>query len=276
MKNNSLSSTDNYKSLIEENETVLFLKYVGLIHELFECVSENINIKNNEYSKHILIKGIKNTLYIYTFLLLYTKNLELTVYHTQKSILYYVEFMGQLGEDNHNFLKLSSKDATMFVYKKTIFDVNNEYKQQYIETQDTKYKLSILKQYTSIYNNIVIQVVLNNDIKTCNISELQKILYIKIYKIVEVLIQLPLSCKNNSEMYLSKLLKINSFVDDINANYNINLVNSCYIHLLELLIKKGLKIDLDNISIMTKLTDSNAVNKLTNVSLCKVVNYLLS
>ncbi len=276
MKNNSLNSTDNYKSLIEENETVLFLKYVGLIHELFECVSENINIKNNEYSKHILIKGIKNTLYIYTFLLLYTKNLELTVYHTQKSILYYVEFMGQLGEDNHNFLKLSSKDATMFVYKKTIFDVNNEYKQQYIETQDTKYKLSILKQYTSIYNNIVIQVVLNNDIKTCNISELQKILYIKIYKIVEVLIQLPLSCKNNSEMYLSKLLKINSFVDDINANYNINLVNSCYIHLLELLIKKGLKIDLDNISIMTKLTDSNAVNKLTNVSLCKVVNYLLS
>jgi hypothetical protein len=276
MKNNSLSSTDNYKSLIEENETVLFLKYVGLIHELFECVSENINIKNNEYSKHILIKGIKNTLYIYTFLLLYTKNLELTVYHTQKSILYYVEFMGQLGEDNHNFLKLSSKDATMFVYKKTIFDVNNEYKQQYIETQDTKYKLSILKQYTSIYNNIVIQVVLNNDIKTCNISELQKILYIKIYKIVEVLIQLPLSCKNNSEVYLSKLLKINSFVDDINANYNINLVNSCYIHLLELLIKKGLKIDLDNISIITKLTDSNAVNKLTNVSLCKVVNYLLS
>ncbi len=276
MKNNSLNSTDNYKSLIEENETVLFLKYVGLIHELFECVSENINIKNNEYSKHILIKGIKNTLYIYTFLLLYTKNLELTVYHTQKSILYYVEFMGQLGEDNHNFLKLSSKDATMFVYKKTIFDVNNEYKQQYIETQDTKYKLSILKQYTSIYNNIVIQVVLNNDINRCNISELQKILYIKIYKIVEVLIQLPLSCKNNSEMYLSKLLKINSFVDDINANYNINLVNSCYIHLLELLIKKGLKIDLDNISIMTKLTDSNAVNKLTNVSLCKVVNYLLS
>jgi len=276
MKNNSLNSTDNYKSVIEENETVLFLKYVGLIHELFECVSENINIKNNEYSKHILIKGIKNTLYIYTFLLLYTKNLELTVYHTQKSILYYVEFMGQLGEDNHNFLKLSSKDATMFVYKKTIFDVNNEYKQQYIETQDTKYKLSILKQYISIYNNIVIQVVLNNDINRCNISELQKILYIKIYKIVEVLIQLPLSCKNNSEMYLSKLLKINSFVDDINANYNITLVNTCYIHLLELLIKKGLKIDLDNISIMTKLSDTNAVNKLTNVSLCKVVNYLLS
>ena len=55
----------------------------------------------------------------YTFLLLYTRNLELSIYHTQKSILYYIEFIGQIGDDNHSFLKLNSKDATLFVFKKT-------------------------------------------------------------------------------------------------------------------------------------------------------------
>ena len=87
---------------------------------------ENIFIQKTEYLKYILITGIKNILYIFNFIILYTKNLDLTIYHTQKAILYYIEFIGQIGDDNHSFLKLNTKDATLFIYKKTIFDFSGE------------------------------------------------------------------------------------------------------------------------------------------------------
>ena len=64
MKNYNLDDTENYKSCLEETESILFLKYVGLIHELIECSSESLDgIQNKEYLKNIMINGITNTSY---------------------------------------------------------------------------------------------------------------------------------------------------------------------------------------------------------------------
>jgi len=275
MKNNVLSDIENYKVDIEANETILFLKYVGLIHELFECCSENSNIKSNAYLKHILLKGIKNTFYIYSFLLLYTKNLDLTIYHTQKSILYYIEFIGQISEDNHNFLKLNSKDATLFIYKKTIFDINCDFKKDFEETPETKYKLQLLQHYVDIYNNILNQVIHSCDAEI-NKDELQKILFTKVYKIVEVLIQVPLACKNNSDIYTQQLTKINTMVIEMNTFYEYIFIQKNYLVLLESLIKKGMKKTIDNSYIKNKLNEVDIVEKMSHFSICKIVNYLLS
>ena len=38
--------------------------------------------------------------------------------------------MGQIGEDSHTYLQLNSKDAALFVYKKTIFELDNEYRKE--------------------------------------------------------------------------------------------------------------------------------------------------
>jgi hypothetical protein len=147
MKNLTLSNVENYKNELDSNEHILFLKYVGLIHELFQGCTENIYIQKEDYLKYIMIKGIKNTVYIYNFLLLYTKNLELTIYHTQKSIIYYIEFISQIGEDTNNLLQLNSKDATIFIFKKTIFEVNEDTRKNYKENQLTKAKLEMLQLY---------------------------------------------------------------------------------------------------------------------------------
>ena len=53
MKNINLENVENYKSSIDVSENVLFLKYVGLIHELIECCSESLTIKNKNYLKYI-------------------------------------------------------------------------------------------------------------------------------------------------------------------------------------------------------------------------------
>ncbi|MDA7464160.1 hypothetical protein N8996_05165, partial [Candidatus Poseidonia alphae] len=161
MKNTQLNNIENYNKELQHNESVYFLKYIGFIHELIEISIDNIYIQNIEYLKYVLIKAIKNTSYIYTFLLLYTRNLELSIYHTQKSILYYIEFIGQIGDDNHSFLKLNSKDATLFVFKKTIFDVNQDFRKEFKESNNSKEIFNKLDSYITIYNNLIINTISN-------------------------------------------------------------------------------------------------------------------
>ena len=43
----------------------------------------------------------------------------------RNGIYYYLEFIGQIGEDDHQYLKLTPKDAVIFVYKKTIDTISS-------------------------------------------------------------------------------------------------------------------------------------------------------
>lgn len=275
MKNLTLSNVENYKSDLDSNEHILFLKYVGLIHELFQSCAENIYIQKEDYLKYIMIKGIKNTVYIYNFLLLYTKNLELTIYHTQKSIIYYIEFISQIGEDTNNLLQLNSKDATLFIFKKTIFEVNEDARKTYKENNVTKSKLQTLQLYIDFYNNIIMRVISEYDFNTNNTVTLQKIIFTKLYNIVEVLIQIPIIYKNNTSRVKEKLNSLHCLLDALNNSYNYGFINKNYLYLLEYFIKKSHKMDIDCVKITHKLNVVNIEEKLQDFSVCKIFNYLL-
>ncbi len=272
MKSNILNSIENYKTDIEQNECVLFLKYVGLIHELIESCNENIFIKKEDYLKHVIIKAIKNILYIYTFILLYTKNLDLTIYHTQKSILYYIEFIAQIGEENHNFLKLNSKDASLFIYKKTIFDINNDFRKQFDESEENKSTLEKTHKFIDIYNDILIQFIKHNNFKENDLKEVQKIVFTKVYKIAEAIIQLAI-CKESLDEKLDVLRKL---VNEINKNYHLDFIEKNYLYLIESLVKKVVKNNIDFNNVKNRLNSCIGNEKLKTYSVCKIVNYLIS
>ena len=275
MKNFILSNVENYNNELVNNEHILFLKYIGLIHELIQGCMEHITIRKEDYLKYILVKGIKNTYYIYIFLLLYTKNLELTVYHTQKSIIYYVEFISQLEEDTNNLLKLNSKDATLYIYKKTIFEVNEAIRTKYSESAATKSKLEILHLYIEFYNTTFSHFVSNFDFKTNNIGELQKIVFTKLYNIVDSIIQLPILYKHNQVSVKHKLEDLHILLNIFNNSYSYEFIHKNYLYLLEYCIKKIHKIEIDNVKIKNKLNDLDIESKLQNYSVCKIFNYLL-
>jgi hypothetical protein len=275
MKNLTLSNVENYKSELDSNEHILFLKYVGLIHELFQGCAENIYIQKDDYLKYIMIKGIKNTVYIYNFLLLYTKNLELTIYHTQKSIIYYIEFISQIGEDTNNLLQLNSKDATLFIFKKTIFEVNEEVRKNYKENNVTNVKLETLRLYIDLYNNIIAQVISVYDFSENNTTSLQKIIFTKLYNIVEVVIQIPIIYKHNAIRIKEKLNSLHCLLDALNNSYNYGFINKNYLYLLEYFIKKTHTIDIDCSKISNKLSMNDIEEKLQTFSVCKIFNYLV-
>ena len=281
MKNYNLDDVENYKPYLEETEALLFLKYVGLIHELIECSSESLNgIQNKQYLKHMIITGITNTSYIYSLLLLYTNNLELTIYHTQKAILYYIEFVSQIGDDTHNLLKLNTKDATLFIYKKTIFEINEEFRMCFVEKEENKHKLELLEKFNDIYNHIVVQMIeryqfIDTLVKIeNNMTELQKILFTKAYKIVETLIQVPLLCSQCEISCTSKLENIKDIVSIVVIHSNHELIQKNYWYLLDSIIKKCMRKTIDVDKMKHKLLNVDLDKNLKGLSTCKIVNYL--
>ena len=272
--NNVLSDINNYNDNINVNACVLFLKYVGIIHELINTLMDNIHVNHPEYLKYLLIKGIKNTTYIYTFLLLYTKNINLTIYHTERSILYYVEFIGQINQETNNFLKLSTTDATLFIYKRTIFDINCEFRNNYIETDETKNTMNKLHQYIDIYNASLMLYVNTFDFKTFTQYDLQKNIFTKLYKISESLIHIPSFCVNTNTSECEAMEKISVMISEIRKFHHYKFIKDEYLSIVNCIIKKFLSKSINMDGFINKINDINFEGRIKNMSITRITNYL--
>lgn len=127
----SLYNIDNYNKNFNDNIlTDIFNKYsyASLLSEYIKFIIESIKLKNDNYTKFIIKRGLDTISNVFCNILYYTKNIELAFYHSQKSYYYYIEFVSQISGEQNTFLQLSSRDATMYVYKKTIFEINSDVK----------------------------------------------------------------------------------------------------------------------------------------------------
>ena len=148
----SLNYSENYRSELNESTGLITKKYSELLCEYIKFIVENINTKNKPFSKFIIIRGMDTITNVFNNILYYTKNIDLTYFHCQKSFYFYVEFVGQISEDEKMFLQLTSRDATTYVYKKTLFEISNEMKKINENiSKETKNKLDIINIYVKLY-----------------------------------------------------------------------------------------------------------------------------
>jgi len=135
MNNNkefTICNIENYKKHYDYNAYFRYAQYyTKLICHYLEYLCDHTSIKNKKYFLFILKRGILSLSHVFNILLLYTKNIELTISQCNKALYYYIEFIGQIVDDNHSYLQLNSKDAALFVYKKTIFEINNDYRKKF-------------------------------------------------------------------------------------------------------------------------------------------------
>lgn len=153
-QNKNILNINNYNSKLENNELIM-QEYNVLLNEYLSHISKQLLIKDNIHYLFVINRGIDLLKNIFIILLHYTKNLELVIHHLRKSYLYYTEFIGQVGEDSNSFLQLNSKDACLFVYKKTIYDINEEFKKKYELTEDEKKQFFNLKENIYLYTQII-------------------------------------------------------------------------------------------------------------------------
>jgi hypothetical protein len=94
-KNNltySFDNLDNYKQNLNNTLNEIIKKYCEIIYEFLKFIFEKIKIKNNHYCQFIILRGVETVTNVFNTLLYYTKNLELTYYHCQKSYYYYENY----------------------------------------------------------------------------------------------------------------------------------------------------------------------------------------
>ena len=210
MKNHALQCVENYSTILKETPQNVYSGYVGIVNEYIIHHLDTIN--NNDLKKlskdklqKYLISGVQCLTHVYKILLLYTKNLHLTLYHSQRAFYFYVEFMEQMSDDMHTFLQLTPKDASLFVYKKTIYEINNDYRTNYniVETLEEKSIMNVILFYQDQVLNIITSNANANNIeiiKTMN-TDLNKLIQLinKIYH------------KNNISDFNNKMEELNNF-----------------------------------------------------------------
>lgn len=203
------------------NQYILLIKnYILYFNEKLKC-----KINNNYYLKYLFFKGLNMINNIFKITYCYNQNLEFIFNNCQKGYLLYIEFIEQINDIKISYLKLNSKDALLFCYKKTLFDLkkneNNfnkiDLNEIYNDNTNNNTNNTLLNDYINIYYNLLLLnyfvYILNLD--NVNISNLNIInnLFFNIIKF---------------NLNTNNLYKLNNFINylDIYKNeYNFDNIN---------------------------------------------------
>lgn len=119
-----LTNESNYYVKVKSLYSDVVKSFCNLVNFYISYSIENMNIKDKE----IFFTGLNVVQHIFRIMFLYTKNLELSFYNTQQSIYYFVEYISQITDNDDNiFFNLSIKDAVIYVYTRTIFEIRKQY-----------------------------------------------------------------------------------------------------------------------------------------------------
>jgi hypothetical protein len=221
----SLQNSDNYKKELENDIEEVTSKYSTLIMEYYKFILENIQLKNKAFARYIIIRGLDTITNVFLLILLYTKNIDITYFHCQKSFYFYVEFVGQIAEDDKVFLQLSSRDATTYVYKKTIFTINNEYKKKNeCMSKTTKDKINIINSYIDLY-----KIYINKILRLTNFDTNTQ--YINVFNNLSSKLNNNLINKEKIKNLENIVNKLDNIICDIDIFFEIN----------QLIVKRFLK-----------------------------------
>ena len=270
-----ISNTDNYNQDFEFSDTKTYVgRYVELINEYMLYVVENMIIQDDAYLLFSIQRGVETIMHCFKFLLMYTKNLELTIYQCKKALYYYIEFIGQISDVSlhHSYLQLNSKDATLFVYKKTIFDINNVYRKNFIQSNNDKQFLNSISNIIVLFNVTLFHLLQKERLKY---SKKESIIHFAIARATSITDKLF----NKNNYFLTDIkMELCLFVFRIFQTYNIDTIK--YSNICEIFIKKLRKYSeneiLDvKILLKEKLYTNASISNLEEMSALRYINWTL-
>lgn len=147
---NELNDSKKYNQVIDSSLKEIIELYMRIVVDYLHFMAKSENIKKKNSFKFILLRGLETMTHVFNFILFSTKNIELTETLSEKSMFYYVEFISQISQlnssESHSFIQISSRDAMIYVYKKTIYDIQKSF---IVELNDeTKQKCANVQLYT--------------------------------------------------------------------------------------------------------------------------------
>jgi hypothetical protein len=216
----SLHNTENFKKELDCHVNEIIQKLSELFIEYFKFIKENLTLKKTNFSRFIIIRGLETIINVFNNILFYTKNLDATYFHSQKAFYLYVEFVGQISEDEKMFLQLSSRDASIYVYKKTIFEINKDNKKKNLEISAfARTNFDIVNTYTDLYKTLLLKLINGDFFNDNHLSCLENI-YSKL---------------NNNLLHSSKAIILNQVIEQLYFHVE---CNEYFFYSCDLLVKK--------------------------------------
>jgi len=259
----------NYNTTLTSSVEDIVSRFSTIVLDYIIVTSEKLNIKNNNYFHYIFTRGLETIIHVFKLILYYTKNIELTYQQCQKAYLYYIEFIEQISDENVSFLQLSSRDAVLFVYKKSIYDINTEYiKNMEVCSNEQELILSAVDTYISIYRSIILHFLMATKPATnVSVAVTRAHKMNSVHNFITNITALFKKYKINAE--LIKLL--DSFVSSlIDNNLSDNII---FYNLIEEFMKKQNKLENININKINKTTIKTYIE---NKQFHKIVNNVLN
>ena len=262
-----LYNVSNYRTNIDNSVQDILHRFVSVIIEYMQFMSEKITMKNKSYYKFVFERGLETLLHVFSVIFYYTKNLDLTFYHTQKAYYFYIEFIEQISDDNVTFLQLSSRDAILFVYKKTIFELNNEHKKNMSEPSNEENNiLSTIDAYTYIYKSFV-QFIINHN----NFNYETKVEYINISCDSIAIISETLNKNKIKKAYIDCIYLFTNLLADKKLD-----INDFFKLIDEFIMKISNKKKFDEKVIKNKIYDTEITNFISNNESNKIVEWIFT
>ena len=152
----SLNNTSDYKKDIDFEPKDAVALYIELLLEYYHFIQDNI--KDKKCNSFIVVRGLDTLTNVFKLILLSTKNIDYVCCYTQKAFYYYVEFICQTSEMEKLFLQMTSRDAVIYVYKKTICDINKTIVKSLEPcSQETLDKINLIDEHVNLYKTIAIK-----------------------------------------------------------------------------------------------------------------------
>jgi len=157
-----LSQKELYNNNITETQIPEYvIKYISVVIDFILFYQKNKYIYKEGYLNYIIHQGLQSMKHIYMNLLLYTKNVDLVFFHLQKGYYYYIEFLQQIKKEENSFIHFNINDAIIFIYKKTIYELDEKYVMRH--KTDNEHKKIIYKIEDNIHewNNFIYNIVIS-------------------------------------------------------------------------------------------------------------------
>ena len=199
----------------------------GLVIEYLQFIYDNNYIKERSNYFFYVMRGYDIVSHVFHLILYYTQNIDIAVYHGQKAFFFYLEFLDQTSGGQNVFLQLTSQDACLFVYKKTICELNNDMCQNTIISQKCSQILDKVRNHSSIIKSIT-SFFLQNLIKKDKYYNNRLIFFLK--EIMDIF---------NNDIIDNLYIEIcNNYLRLINDNLILNIGNDSHDNNIELYILK--------------------------------------
>lgn len=269
----SLNNITNYKTCIDIDLSSIISKYSNLIIEYLQFVSDNNFISDiNNYVFYIM-RGYDIIHNVFNLILYYTHNVDMAYYHGQQSYVLYIEFINQSVGGQNVFLQLTSREAVMFVYKKTINEVNNDIRQNMVISNITTQILDRIRFHGKIMK-VIISYFLSN-----LINNKQKEIYFinrMLYSIKQQMNILTNNITNQiySDICCKYVMLLNETLElSKNQDANIEMYNTRIISFFKEVTKQPLN-NLPNI--LEKILNIQIIENIKNMNSNELIEWIFS